>query len=147
MLLNADPSGRQRRSILRRLSTETIQCRPRSSHSVLRDGRLSPTPAFHQSIKKVSPPGWPSERHHHLICRDHQLCVTAIMTMLALHAKPQCILSVLPKEILIEMIFPHISYGWFSGARTDSSRLKRMVSLIADFLLLLTNPRRWKISK
>ena len=37
------------------------------------------------------------------------------MTLLGLHANPDCILSALPKEVLIEIVFPHISYSWFSG--------------------------------
>ena len=39
-----------------------------------------------------------------------------IRTLLALHAQQACLLSVLPKEVIVECIFPHIAYSWFSGA-------------------------------
>jgi len=56
-------------------------------------------------------PRWSPEIHRRFPPKHRAV----IMTMLALHGRPDCLLSLLPKEVLIELIFPHISYSWFSG--------------------------------
>jgi len=56
-------------------------------------------------------PRWCPELH----CRFPPKHQTVIMTLLCLHANSDCVLSILPKELLVELVFPHISYGWFGG--------------------------------
>jgi len=61
----------------------------------------------------ISAPLW-SPLLHSRFPPAHQ---AAIHTMLVLHARSDCILSTLPKEVLIDSILPHLPYSSFNGVQ------------------------------
>ncbi|KAL1502985.1 hypothetical protein AB1Y20_011055 [Prymnesium parvum] len=73
-------------------------------------------------------PRW-SPRWHQSFPPEHR---AVVMTVLALHAREECILSLLPKEILIEFVFPQIEYNSFSRSRSSSAQSSEGIPELND---------------